>query len=522
MKYFVLVLLSLACLGISKLAAQNEDPNILLIIADDLGIDALNGFQQSNRSANTPHLDELRTNGLTFTNTWATPQCTPTRASIMSGKYGIKTGVMRPPGNLDLIHESLFTKMDEDSNEKYANALIGKWHISSPVDYDHPMQHGVDHYEGLFTATVNDYYAWEKVVDASLTISNEYVTTDLTDAAINWIENQDQPWFLWLAHVAPHSPFHEPPSDLFTQTNTNGNLGKYLAAIEAMDSEIGRLLDSMDEATRENTVIIFIGDNGTPGNTIQNFSADHAKSSLYEGGIRVPMFISGKGVSRVNQKDNNLNHSADLYATILELTGSQFNGGVHNSMSLKPLLSSESKLNREYIYTDYDDGNAQAWAIRNMDYKLIEDENGNQEFYKVSTDILEENNLLANLTTQETEILLALQMEANIIRDGWSCTDGIQNGNELTLDDCDGILNSLSEVKASDIILSPNPSNGKFTIQLPTNNPVIVTITSIEGKIIQTLNGSNIIPVHNLTTGVYILQITSTEGKHIYKKHIVN
>ena len=432
-KYVIFILILITHFN---LYSQQSKPNVLLIIADDLGIDVTNGYQQNDRMPTTPNLDALRANGLTFTNTWSAPQCTPTRASIMSGKYGIKTGVMRPPGNLDVVHQSLFRKIMETTNGQYAGAVIGKWHISNPIDYNHPMQHGIDHYEGLFTASVSDYYSWDKVEGGVLTTSNEYVTTDLTDSAIEWISNQDDPWFLWLAHPAPHAPFHIPPANLYTVTNTNDNLGKYLAAIEAMDHEIGRLLDSMDEETRANTVIIFVGDNGTPGGVIQNFASNHAKGTLYEGGIRVPLFISGKGVSRMNEVDHNINHVADLYATILELTGEQLTGGINNSRSLKSLLSCESDLNRPYVYTDYEDGNVLTWAIRNQDYKLIDSENGNLEFYKISEDILEENNLTTSITAVEQEIVDAMQAEVQIIRTGWSCIDGIQNGDEIALDDC--------------------------------------------------------------------------------------
>lgn len=440
---------------------QQNKPNILLIIADDLGIDVTNGYQENDRMPTTPTLDALRSNGLTFSNTWAAPQCTPTRASIMSGQYGIKTGVMRPPGNLDLVHQSIFSKITETTNGEYAGAVIGKWHISNPIDYDHPMQHGIDHYEGLFSSSVSDYYSWDKIENGVLTTSNEYVTTDLTNAAIDWISDQDDPWFLWLAHAAPHGPFHVPPADLYTVTNTDDNLGKYLAAIEAMDHEIGRLLDSMDEETRANTVIMFVGDNGTPGLVVQNFPSNHAKGSLYEGGVRVPLFISGKGVSRVNEVDDNLNHVADLYATILELTGEQLNGGINNSMSLKPLLSCESELNRPFVYTDYEDENLLSWAIRNQDYKLIEDEDGYLAFYKISEDILEENNLVGSLTTTEQELLQDMQAEVEIIRTGWSCNDGIQNGNEIALDDCNDTCtsdNTLSTTNLGCCEVSNQPS----------------------------------------------------------------
>jgi len=281
--------------------AQSKPPNILLVIVDDLGIDVMNGYQENESMPSTPNLDQLRQNGLTFTNTWATPQCTPTRAAILSGKYGINTGVMRPPGNLDIEHSSIFSKIKDLTNDQYATALIGKWHISSPVDYEHPKQHGVDYYEGLFTAMVEDYYDWEKVTNGEVSQVEEYATTHLTTAAINWIKERSNPWLLCLSHAAPHAPFHVPPDGLYTIENTNGRLNKYLAAIEAMDYEIGRLLDNLDEATLANTTIIFVGDNGTPSSVIQSFPEDHAKATLYEGGIRVPMIFSGKQVSRIGE-----------------------------------------------------------------------------------------------------------------------------------------------------------------------------------------------------------------------------
>ena len=437
MKHTLLFFLSCLALSTFSLHAQNEDPNILLIIADDLGIDALNGYQESNRLATTPNLDALRENGLSFTNTWAAPACTPTRAAIMSGKYGVKTGVQRPPGNLDLEHQSLFNAINENTNNTYASAVIGKWHISSPVNDNHPAEHGVDHFEGIISGVINDYYAWDKVENGVTTPTTEYMTTDLTNASIDWIGDQNQPWLLWLAYTAPHSPFHIPPADLFTVNNTNNNLGKYIAAIEAMDSEIGRLLDSMDETTRENTIIIFAGDNGTPSGVIQNFENSHAKSSIYEGGLRVPMFVSGKGVSRINEEDNSIVHVADLYATIIELAGTDLAGGLHNSLSLLPVFSSAQNLQREYIYSDFLDNGTEIWAIRNQEYKLIEDENGVQEFYNVEDDIFELDNLIDNLNAQQMALLADMQEEAAIIRSDWSCRDGIQNGEETSIDSCD-------------------------------------------------------------------------------------
>jgi len=253
----------------STILSQQQTPNILLIIADDLGIDSTPGFGIENDLPVTPTLDSFREKGVTFTNTWATPQCSPTRAAIISGKYGIKTGVMRPPLILDPSQTSLFTKIKEQSTTDYSMAVIGKWHIggNNSANYNHPANSGVPYYEGVFTAQVSDYYNWTKLNTTQKEEEvNEYITTHLTNRAISWVNNQTKPWFLWLSHIAPHTPFQTPPSGTYTTTPTNDRT-TYLSMIENLDFETNRLLESMDDKTLENTVIIFIGDNGTPGRT---------------------------------------------------------------------------------------------------------------------------------------------------------------------------------------------------------------------------------------------------------------
>jgi len=130
-------------------------------------------------------------------------------------------------------------------------------------------------------------------------------TTALTDKAIEWTSAQNDPWFLWLAYNAPHAPFHLPPQDLHTAGNlpTDKNsidanrLSYYNAMLEAMDSELGRLLSSMTESVRNNTVILFVGDNGTPSSIARPvYGGQRAKGSIYQGGTNVPLIISGKGV----------------------------------------------------------------------------------------------------------------------------------------------------------------------------------------------------------------------------------
>jgi arylsulfatase A-like enzyme len=426
-------------LFVTAIFSQQQSPNILLIIADDMGVDAVSGFGITTNLPNTPTLNSFREKGVSFTNCWATPQCSPTRAAIMSGKYGIKTGVLRPPLELDPVHTSLFSKIKDESPTDYSMGVIGKWHIggSSSSNSSHPADTGVSYYEGVFTSQVDDYYNWTKLnTEGNEEQVEEYVTKHFTDRAISWIDNQTKPWFLWLAHVAPHIPFQTPPDGTYT-TNPTDDATTYLAMIENMDYEINRLLESMDEETLENTVIVFIGDNGTPGRASTYFPRGHVKSSLYEGGIRVPMIITGKSVARVNEVEEGLVHAADLHATILELAGVEILGGTDNSLSLKPALSFTDKITRTVNYSDYESNGVESWATRTAKYKLIEDENGSEEFYDLENDFLEATDLIGNLTSEQEAIKTMLKQEAQTIRTGWSCNDGIKNGTETTIDDCE-------------------------------------------------------------------------------------
>ena len=470
-KAFLLLLLSI--IGLQSYNAQ-DTPNILFIVADDLGIDALNASDYGLTVSEipvTPNLQSLKESGVSYLNTWATPQCTTTRASVISGKYGIKSGVRNVPDNLDTTHESIFNYINNNVSESYAKAVIGKWHISNPQNSNHPKEHGVDYFEGIIAGIVDDYYDWTKIDDNGNEIPvTEYVTEHLTNSAINWIDVQTEPWFLWLSHIAPHNPFHTPPNGTYTRTNLNNNQGKYFAAIESLDFYIGNLLNSLDTATKENTIIIFIGDNGTPGRVAQFFPDGHAKSSMYEGGLRVPMIISGKGVTRQNELESGLTHVADIYATIAELLGNDLEGGIYNSYSLKESLTAQNTITRPYIYSDFADNGAEQWAIRNSTYKLIEDENGNMEFYNLVNDLEENNNLIGFLTNEESNILTELRTEASAIRNGWSCKDEILNGTETTVDDCSNSTCPTDELGFTNIGCCDTPSETSIFHEYIENN----------------------------------------------------
>ena len=398
-----------------------QSPNILFIIADDLGKDAINGFTEGNIKPNTPNIDAIRNNGISFSNFWANPTCTPTRASIITGKYGYRTGVKAVGDELSALETTLQKYISTQTNNKYATAIVGKWHLSGNNSAINPEIFGIDYYAGLIRGAVNDYYQWQLNEDSATTQVTEYITETFTDLSIDWINQQSKPWFMWLAYNAPHTPFHAPPSNMHSQGNlpayNNGldPIPYYMAAIEAMDFQIGRLLDAIPEVERNNTIIIFIGDNGTPNQVAQNpYSSATVKNTLYQGGVNVPMFISGNTVSR-SGTDNNLINSTDLFATIAEIAGISVNE-IHDSKSFKPLLTSNNTI-RDYQYSEMDNGTTDRWTISNGEYKLIVSAVGMDEMYHLVVDPYENNNLLnGTLSTIQQNAKSELESELINIR----------------------------------------------------------------------------------------------------------
>lgn len=191
---------------------ESTKPNILLIIADDMGLDATPGYNVGSLQPNMPNLDQLRQNGIKFKNLWSYPLCTPTRASMITGKYGFRTQVTNVGLELSSNEVSIQKYLD-DMNSGYSQAVIGKWHLSTR-DINHPNAIGVDEYAGILGGGVQSYFNWDLVENMQSSNTTEYTTTKLTDLAIDWIEVQGKPWFLWLAYNAPHTPFHLPPNNL--------------------------------------------------------------------------------------------------------------------------------------------------------------------------------------------------------------------------------------------------------------------------------------------------------------------
>lgn len=476
-------------------AARGQDrPNILVVIADDMGVDALGSYGVGTSLAATPNLDALADRGIRFENVWASPLCAPTRAAMLSGLYGNKTGVLAVPGELELSETTLFEAVEDITGNEYSDAVFGKWHLSRSRDPGNPNDQGVDHFVGFNSGGLADYFSWERSEDGMAALSTDYFTSEITSDAIDWVAQQRSPWLLWLAHAAPHSPFHLPPDSLYTRTQTGGNLNRYLAMIESVDHEVGRLLDSITPDELENTLIIFIGDNGTPNQVLQTYPAGRGKGTLYQGGVKVPMIVAGAGVTRFNETEDALVNVVDVFATISELVGGDNHGSVNNSFSFLSLLSDEAAPSRPYNLSEIGTSTLEGVAIRNDRYKLIALADGTEEFYDLIDDPFEVSELISiGLSDGQAAVLTELRAEALAQVSGWSCNDGILNGGEQ-VGDCDTSTTVAEDVLPSSSWLDqnvPNPFRGTTEVRYSVPEgagAVSVQVYDLQGRRVRTLS----------------------------------
>lgn len=432
--YFILLLVTILLISSCKedddsnsTIPNSSKPNILLIIADDFGLDACPNYDIGNTKPNMPNLQAMMNKGITFDNFWAFPVCSPTRASILTGKYGIKTGVLNASNasTINANEKTLQAYLDEQLGKVYNHSIIGKWHLSNG-EPNRPTEMGIDYYAGLLSGGANSYNNWDLVENGISTPSNDYITTKITNLAIDWINEQDQNWFCWLAYTAPHTPFHLPPAEMHSQGDLPSDQASidenpepyYMAMIESLDYEIGRLLANIPADELENTIILFMGDNGTAGQVIQSpFTSNRSKGTIYQGGIATPLIVSGKGVIRNGERDSNLISSTDLFATIAQIAGVN-SSEYENSISFNSLFTNATTTNRKYNYSEVLNNVAikSGYTIRNHKYKLIKLDNGAERFYNLTSDPFETNNLINNLSSEEETIYNELLSKADQIR----------------------------------------------------------------------------------------------------------
>ena len=415
---FLFICLVFFCVSTNLFAQKN----VILIIADDLGSDYCGFYENHVDTVNLPNVRRLLKGGVRFKNAWANPFCSPTRAGILTGRYSFRTGVGAAIGGatsavLDTAETTIPRLLKKFKPNGLIQAHIGKWHLQTPnpkTNFTFPNKMGYDHFEGSFPGELPTYFSWTKITNGTDATSTRYATTENVDNAVSFIKkNKEQSFFLWLAFNAPHAPLHLPPSDLTkaklsgTAADISANPKAYFKAMnEAMDHEIGRLFDSLTTYNLwAKTDIIFIGDNGDDSPVAQS---SPAKGSLYQGGLNVPMIISGPSVTSPNRVSDALVHTTDLFATILELFGhstwsSQIKASKPvDSKSLYPILKNEKTDVREWIFAEVFGGPAPASegkTIRNKSYKYIAMDNGNKLLFNLQTDPSEKTNLYSTAAT---------------------------------------------------------------------------------------------------------------------------
>ncbi len=354
---------SLLVAGAACAATVPTPPNILIILSDDQGYDDLSSH--GNKFAETPRLDRLAAQSLEFTRFYVEPACAPTRASLLTGRSFVRTGVWSVHFGGDYLALDETTFADRLRDAGYATGCFGKWHNGKSPGYL-PADRGFQHVKiaDLYTHQNNAYRISNapKILGDTIPYKKQikpgYAADRLADDAIEFLrENRSGPFCLYLPHIAVHSPWEAPPELMakYQKKGCSPRLAALYGLLEQMDRAIGRVLDELDRlGLAENTVVFFLSDNGAVHNTIGTHAGtlDAAeirsrnvsnlrgtKGTIYEGGIRSPLLVRWPGKISPGKTDV-VAHVTDLFPTFLDLGSAS---GVPKAKpldgkSLKPLL----------------------------------------------------------------------------------------------------------------------------------------------------------------------------------------
>ncbi len=397
-------------------------PNVLFVVSDDLGLDVATCYDGiGSEKPPQPVLSSLCDQGVVFENATSYPVCSPTRATVFTGRYGFRTGLTEA---LDEEGRSPALSADEVSLPEVlaelapdiATASFGKWHLSRELA--DPNEHGWPHFSGHLDGQLDDYMSWDKVVDGKVVPTTEYATSVNVDDVAAWIDDQPGQWFAWLGFNAPHAPFHAPPDDLHGY-ELDGSIEEsllnkptlYRAMISAMDSEIGRLLDGLSDEVRARTWVVYLGDNGTPREVnLGDYKSAHAKATLYQGGVHVPLLIHGPDVVDGGRRVAAQVDTVDLFPTILQLLDVDVSSVsvALDGVGLEPYLLDPGRAPlQDWAFAELSGVRTQAKdagvAVRGERYKLVQHEDGDEELYDLEGRFEEEGNLLDGALSEEQQ-----------------------------------------------------------------------------------------------------------------------
>ena len=370
----LLLLAGLFVGGLLRAAA----PNILLVVSDDQGYGdfSLHG----NPVLATPRLDRFGREGIRFDRFFVSPVCSPTRASLLTGRWWLRTGVWGVTQRRENMRPEEVTIAEKLRAGGYRTGLFGKWHNGEQFPLL-PTGQGFDEFLGFTAGHFNSYFDPELIRGTQPEKTKGYMTDILTDAAIDFMtRNRDQPFFCYVPYNAPHSP-HQVPDHHFERFRSQG-LPDLLAAIYAMcthvDENFGRLLDALDRlGLRENTLVIFLTDNGPTDTPRFNAGLRGVKQSPHEGGTRVPLFLQWPARWREPRLVPQIAAHIDLYPTLLELSGIATQPGEPklDGTSLVPLLDGSAAPWPERLLFTQHSGPVQPQpfpgAVRSQRYRAV-------------------------------------------------------------------------------------------------------------------------------------------------------
>ena len=369
-------------------------PNVLLIVADDMGYGDFGTF---NPVVHTPNLDSLISQGTCFRQHYsASPICSPARASLLTGRVPHRTGAITQHElhGLDRIALREVTIADMFQNSGYTTGLVGKWHNGALDARFEPNARGFGEFVG-FCGGWSDYYDYTLRENESYRKSDgSYLTDVFTDEALSFIQrNQNEPFFLQLAYTAPHAPFQAPQAviDKYKARGYDRITATTYAMIEIMDQGIGRILQYLEDTKlNENTIVLFTSDNGPaffnpsrqlePGeknfNERFNCGMRGSKGWVYEGGIRVPMIVRYPDRIAAGQLNDELVHFTDWLPTLIGLCGiDRVDGPAFDGHDLSPILfggSIDLEPRRFWQWNFYVPNIGTNAAMRDGDWKLVQ------------------------------------------------------------------------------------------------------------------------------------------------------
>ena len=320
--YFILTLIFLSCNE-----SEFEKPNILIFLTDDQGWGDLS--IHGNTNIDTPNIDNIANNGVRFKRFYVSPVCSPTRAELLTGKYFVRSGVNGVTKGYERMNINHKLISDFFKEKSYKTGLFGKWHNGSQPPY-HPNNRGFDEFYGFTSGHWGNYFDPIIEKNGALINGDGYITDDITNKSISFIESSESPFFAFISYNTPHSPMQIP--DSFFEKKEVKLQGRYakneniiktraaLAMVENIDYNVGRIIKSLKNQKKyENTIILFLSDNGPNGNR-WNLDMKERKGSTNEGGVRVPFFVQWPKKLRKGLVVEQISSVMDIFPSLIDLT----------------------------------------------------------------------------------------------------------------------------------------------------------------------------------------------------------